>query len=244
LVKKTLKKKNIIFYLLIFLILIFLDTPFNKNSSDEHLFDSYRLKTNEFFLNKNSYYYLINKLENADNNLIPKYESNPQGGGSYKYKKTNFSPELSISEIEEWINNPPKFNTEKNFILEQINLLDNLDIKIALVNFENNKIAAEWVYAKKFLKINIQSIQNGTKVFAKILNHEIIHIAQSCNGGKISSKPILLGLEINLNKEEKYLLGSKIYKNKSKKELNLEKEAYSHQKKLDFGTELITKHCF
>ena len=209
-----------------------------------HLFESYRLKKNEFFLNKNSYDYLINKLENADNNLIPKYEPNPQGGGSYKYKKTNFSPELSISEIKEWINNPPKFNNEKNFILEQINLLDNLDIAVALVNFENNKIAAEWVYKKKFLKINIQSIKNGTKVFAKILNHEIIHIAQSCNGGKVSYEPILLGLEINLNKEEKHLLDSKIYKNKSKKELNLEKEAYSHQKKLDFGTELITKYCF
>ena len=239
------KKGKIIFYFSIpFLFLIFLKTPFSKNSSAEHLFGSYRLKKNEFFLNKNSYNYLINKLENADNNLIPKYEANPQVGGFYKYKKTNFSPELSISEIEEWINNPPKFNTEKNFILEQINLLDNLDITIALVNFENNKIAAEWVHKKKFLKINIQSIKNGTKVFAKILNHEIIHIAQSCNGGEVSSEPILLGLEINLNKEEKHFLGSNIYKNKSKKELNLEKEAYSHQKKLDFGTELITKYCF
>ena len=238
------KNKNIIFYLFIFIFLIILDNSFNKNSSAEHLFISYRLKKNEFFLNKNSYDYLINKLENADNNLIPKYEPNPQGGGSYKYKKSNFSPELSISEIKEWINNPPKFNNEKNFILEQINLLDNLDIAVALVNFENNKIAAEWVYKKKFLKINIQTIKNGTKVFAKILNHEIIHIAQSCNGGKVSSEPILLGLEINLNKEEKHFLGSKIYKNKSKKELNLEKEAYSHQKNLDFGTELITKYCF
>ena len=237
------KKKNIIFNLFIFLFLFFLDTPF-KNYSAEHLFDSYKLKKNEFFLNKNSYDYLINKLENADNNLIPKYEPNQKGAGSYKYKKTNFSPELSISEIEEWIDNPPKYNTEKNFILEQINLLDNLDITLALVNFENNKIAAEWVHKKKFLKINMQSIKNGTKFFATILNHEIIHIAQSCNGGKVSSEPILLGLEINLNKEEKHFLGSKIYKNKSKKELNLEKEAYSHQKKLDFGTELIKKYCF
>tara|TARA_Y100000766_G_C18568702_1_gene441296 strand:+ start:409 stop:597 length:189 start_codon:yes stop_codon:yes gene_type:complete len=62
---------------------------------------------------------------------MPKYEPNPQEGGSYKYKKTNFLPELSISEIKEWINNPPKFNTEKFFILEQINLLDNLDIILA-----------------------------------------------------------------------------------------------------------------
>ena len=66
------------------------------------------------------------------------------------------------------------------------------------------------------------------------MNHEIIHIAQSCNGGKVSYEPILLGLEINLNKEEKHLLDSKIYQKKSKKELNLEKESYSHQKKLDF----------
>ena len=64
----------------------------------------------------------------------------PKPSKMNKYKKTNFSPELSILEIEEWINNPPKFNTEKNFILEQINLLDNLDITIAFVNFENNKI--------------------------------------------------------------------------------------------------------
>ena len=78
------RKKNIIFYLFIYLFLIILDTSFNKNSSAVHLFESYRLKKNEFFLNKNSYDYLINKLENADNNLIPKYEPNSQGGGSYK----------------------------------------------------------------------------------------------------------------------------------------------------------------
>ena len=76
------------------------------------------------------------------------------------------------------------------------------------------------------------------------MNHEIIHIAQSCNGGKVSSKPVILGIKINLNKEEKHLLASKIYKNKSKKELNLEKEAYSHQNNLDFGKELIKKYCF
>ena len=239
------KKNNIIFYSFIsFLSLIFLDTLFNKSSSADHLFNSYRLKENEFFLNKNSYDYLIRKLETADKKLIPKYEPNPQGGGSYKYKKTKFSPDLSLSEIEEWINNPPKFDAEKNFILEQINLLDNLDITVAFVNFENNKIAAEWVNKRKFLKINIQSIKNGTKVFAKILNHEIIHIAQSCNGGKVTSRPVLLGIDINLNKEEKHFLASKIYKSKSKKELNLEKEAYSHQKNLDFGKELITKYCF
>ena len=47
-----------------------------------------------------------------------------------------------------------------------------------------------------------------------------------------------------MNKEKNYLLSSKVYKNLSKYEISLEKEAYSYQDNLSAGKYLINKICF
>ena len=83
----------------------------------------------------------------------------------------------------------------------------------------------------------------GSLTFARILNHEMIHIAQSCKGGSINSIPELLGINEKINKEKHILLSSKVYKNLSRYEISLEKEAYSYQDNLSAGKYLINKFC-
>ena len=71
----------------------------------------------------------------------------------------------------------------------------------------------------------------------------MIHVAQSCKGGSIDSYPELIGIKEKMNKEKRYLLESNLYKNLSRNEKSLEKEAYSYQDNLSVGKYLIDKFC-
>ena len=112
-----------------------------------------------------------------------------------------------------------------------------------LVDLDDEKGSAYWFPEKKIIKIDIKTINAGSLTFAKILNHEMIHIAQSCKGGSIKSFPRLIGLNEKMNKEKIHLLSSKVYKNLPKYQISLEKEAYSYQDNLSVGKYLINKFC-
>ena len=216
---------------------------FNRNLLSSHLISNYLLKEGEFFLNENSLDLLNYKLKVADTNLIPKLKIDSKGNSFYSYKKNQFSKNLSLIEIKELINNPPVFENERLFIENIIYFLHKLGIKVIVKNFKNSKIAGEWDYKNKIIKLNLNIIEGGTRIFTTVLNHEVIHIAQSCMNGSISSSPKKIGLKLNLDKEKNYLLSSKIYKNKSKKILIFEKEAYSYQDDFNLGLKLIKKYC-
>ena len=82
------------------------------------------------------------------------------------------------------------------------------------------------------------------KAFAKAINHEIIHIIQSCIGGNISKEPTLIGLKINNKKKiVKRHLNTPIYADISNNIFELEVEAYSYQDNLDFSLKAFTKYC-
>ncbi len=229
----------------IFLIsFLFFSNFSNKNLFSYHLIPNYSLKDGEFFLNKYSLDFLNYKLKIADKNLIPKLKIDKKGNYFYSYKKNKFSQNLSLIEIEDFINNPPVFENERLFLKNIIHLLHDLGINIIMINFKNSNIAGEWDYKNKYIKLNLNLINSGTKIFTTVLNHEVIHIAQSCMNGRISSKPKKIGLKLNLDKEKNYFLSSKIYNHKPKKILLFEKEAYSYQDDLNFGLQLIRKYCF
>ena len=229
---------------MIFLVsFLYLNIFSNENILSSHLISNYLLKDGEFFLTENSLDLLNYKLKIADNNLIPKLKIDTKGNKSYSYKKNEFSKNLSLIEIEEFINNPPDFEIEKLFIKNIIYIFHELGINVIIKNFKNNEIAGEWDYKNKIINLNLNLIESGTKIFTRVLNHEVIHIAQSCMRGNISSRPTKIGLNLNLDKEKNYLLSSEIYKKQSKKNLIFEKEAYSYEDDFNVGLELIKKYC-
>jgi len=76
-----------------------------------------------------------------------------------------------------------------------------------------------------------------------VLNHEAIHVAQSCAAGGLRSVPRTLGLSQEVPTELKIHLDDPLYAGASDWEKALEREAYANQRRLAMGTTLIRTHC-
>ena len=188
--------------------------------------------------------FILRILKKADKRNSPKMIIYPDSSKSIIYKKSNFQKELSQKELIYLIKNPRNFYQEQNFVEESLKFLNNLGISVFLLELNDEKGSAYWLPEKQIIKIDSKTLNAGTLTFAKILNHEMIHIAQSCKGGSINSFPKLIGLNLKLNEEKTYLLSSEVYKNLPKSQISLEKEAYSYQDNLSAGKYLINKICF
>ena len=187
--------------------------------------------------------FIIRLLKKADKRNAPKMITAPDNSKSIIYKKSNFQKDLSQNELINLINNPLTFYEEQKFVKEALKFLNQLGISIFLLDLNDKKGSAYWSPEKQIIKIDSKTLNAGTLTFAKILNHEMIHVAQSCKGGSINSFPKLIGLNEKLNEEKNYLLSSEVYKNLPKSQISIEKEAYSYQDNLSAGKYLINKYC-
>ena len=197
----------------------------------------------EFNIKDSNIDFILRILKKADKRNSPKIITNPDSSKSIIYKKSNFQKELSQKDLNYLIKNPRNFYQEQNFVEESLKFLNNLGISVFLLELNDEKGSAYWLPEKQIIKIDSKTLNAGTLTFAKILNHEMIHVAQSCKGGSINSFPKLIGLNEKLNEAKNYLLSSKVYKNLSKYQISLEKEAYSYQDNLLAGKYLINKFC-
>ena len=186
--------------------------------------------------------FVIRILKKADKRNAPKMITNPDSSKSIIYKKAisrkNYQKELI------YLIKSSKFLSRQNFVEEALKVLNHLGISVFLLELNDEKGSAYWLPEKQIIKIDSKTLNAGTLTFAKILNHEMIHVAQSCKGGSINSFPKLIGLNVKLNEEKNYLLSSDVYKNLTNSEISLEKEAYSYQDDLSAGKYLINKFCY
>ena len=219
---------------------IFLIILFGINSKFFHL----RSENYEININDSNIDFILRLLKKADKRNAPKMIINPNSSKSIIYKKSNFEKELSQKELIYLIKNPRNFYQEQNFVEEALKFLNQLGISVFLLELNDKKGSAYWLPEKQIIKIDSKTLNAGSLTFAKILNHEMIHVAQSCKGGSINSFPKLIGLNEKLNEEKNYLLSSEVYKNLPKSQISLEKEAYSYQDNLSAGKYLINKICF
>ena len=187
--------------------------------------------------------FVLRLLKKADKRNAPKIITNADSSKSITYKKSNFQKELSKKELMNLIKNPLNFYKEQKFVQDSLKFLNQLGISLSLVDLKDKKGSAYWLPKKKTIRIDSKTLNAGSSTFAKILNHEMIHVAQSCKGGSINSSPRLIGLNEKMNKEKLYLLSSEVYKNLSNYQISLEKEAYSYQDNLSAGKYLIDKFC-
>ena len=132
--------------------------------------------------------------------------TNPDSSKSIIYKKSNFQKELSQKELIYLIKNPRNFYQEQNFVEEALKFLNQLGISVFLLELNDKKGSAYWLPEKQIIKIDSKTLNAGSLTFAKILNHEMIHIAQSCKGGSINSFPKLIGLNLKLKRRKKLLI--------------------------------------
>lgn len=186
---------------------------------------------------------LFEQLAAADRQWLPSSEPLPGGGVRYLYKRRAGEPELSIDEIRGLIQSPPSYERERQAIVGLLTVLQRSGARLSVTTPHKQGAAAEWDHAARTLRLNPSVIERGSVDFAMVLNHEAIHVAQSCRAGNLAARPQPLGLPIRSTPDLKRQLNDPLYLGADAWERSLEREAYAHQDRLGFGAELVRKHC-
>lgn len=186
---------------------------------------------------------LLARLRAADREWLPVEQPLPNGGSRFLYKRRPGEPELSIAEIRQLMNNPPSHEIEHQAIIELLRTLEAANVRLLMTDPKKPGAAGEWDHARRTLRIDPVVVNKGTIEFAEVLNHEAIHVAQSCSGGSLWARPQPLGLSTELRQEVAVHLDDPLYAAASPEERTLEKEAYANQHVVGMGASLVRSHC-
>lgn len=186
---------------------------------------------------------LVDRLSEADRSWIPTTEPLPGGGIRYQYRRRLGEPELSIAELRQRIVNPPDHSEERLAISTLLQALQRAGVAVEIGQPRKPGAAGEWDHAVRTIRIQPSVVEKGTVEFARVLNHESIHVAQSCAGGGIRARPRPLGLDLEMHPELAEQLRDPMYAGIAAEEKALEREAYANQHRLQLGAALVERHC-
>jgi hypothetical protein len=137
---------------------------------------------------------LLERLRLADRDWIPRAEPLADGGVRYLYRRRPGDPELSIAQIEALIAHPPDHARERTAIVALLRLLDRVGAGLSLSEPLKPGAAAEWDAQQRLLRIRPSVPERGSIEFFRVLNHEAVHVAQSCAAGGLGASPRPLGV--------------------------------------------------
>ncbi|MFZ9770165.1 MAG: hypothetical protein ACO3CT_10425, partial [Vulcanococcus sp.] len=201
------------------------------------------MRPNDFVLTPAREPGLFVQLGAGDRAWIPRAEPISGGGTRYVYKKRADEQPLSLDQIKALMRNPPRFDAERSLIRSLLSQLRSSGVTVLLGPPRKQGAAGEWEPARAVLRIRPDIPAKGSREFARVLNHEAIHVAQSCRHGSLRARPQLLGLSRSVDGTAMRHLNDPLYRNSSPLERALEEEAYTNQENLQLGLQLITAHC-
>ena len=202
------------------------------------------LGTADFLLSRDRWPALMAQLTAADASWTPRAERIPGVGIRYRYRQDDDAPPLSIDQVKALMRHPPNFASEKRAIAALLSGLSHAGVRVALGPPRLQGAAAEWDPRARVVRVRPDVPTRGSLVFARVLNHEAIHVAQSCRA-RASLRPgsQLLGLGGSLDASARRALSGPLYSQASAAVRALEIEAYSNQRQLDLGVQLVFRHC-
>ena len=187
---------------------------------------------------------LLEDLKEADRQWIPRAEPLAGGGIRFLYRRRAGEPELSVDELQALIDSPPDHGEKRRAIAELLGVLEEAGVQVQLTEPRKTGAAGEWDHAARTLRIKPAVVDKGTVDFAQVLNHEAIHVAQSCGvHGRLRSSPRPLGLGEQMPESLASVLEEPLYRHASATEQRLEREAYANQERLELGAALVRQHC-
>ena len=186
---------------------------------------------------------LLQQLATADRQWLPRAETLASGAVRYHYRRRANEPKLSVAELRALIANPPSFGAERLAIGELLTVLAKAGVRLKLSQPRQPGAAGEWDPAARTLRIQPLVVAKGSAEFARVLNHEAIHVAQSCSNRGLRSRPRPLGLPSALPDHLTAVLNESVYSKASEQERQLEREAYANQTRLSLGDQLVRRHC-
>ena len=186
---------------------------------------------------------LLDQLSLADQSWRPRAVPLPDGGVRYLYKRRADDPLLSVAQIRQRLLNPPTFEEERQAIVRLIPALEQLGVQVVVGRPIRRGAAAEWDPTARTIRIQPSVVASGSAEFARVLNHEAIHVAQSCRHGGVAASPKLLGLPTQLDAQGQRHLADPVYGGASPLERALEREAYANQNRLGLAIGLLAREC-
>jgi hypothetical protein len=186
---------------------------------------------------------LLAQLAAADREWLPRVERLADGRNRYVYKRRAGEAPLSLEQVKALLRNPPSFDREHGAIRQMLGSLERSGVVVLLEQPRKTGAAGEWNPRRAELRIRPDVPGKGSVEFARVLNHETIHVAQSCRGGGLRAQPKPLGLSRQLDARARQHLAEPLYAKASARERVLEEEAYAGQGQLSLGTQLLAAHC-
>lgn len=186
---------------------------------------------------------LVERLAEADLAWIPTSEPMAGGGIRYQFRRRLGEPEPSLEQIQGMIANPPDYSEEREAIGLLLRELERVGVAIDMEATRKPGAAGEWDHAERTIRLQPHVVEKGTVEFLRVLNHEAIHVAQSCAGGGLRARPRSLGLSKVMHPEMEAQLKDPMYADSLFEERELEREAYANQNQIGLGATLLRRHC-
>jgi len=203
------------------------------------------LGPNDFLLTTAQEPGLMAQLKAADASWMPRVEQIPGVGSRYVYKRRSGDPPLTLEQVKQLLQQPPRFEQEQLAVQALLQALRRARVIVALGPPQLLGSAGEWNPHTRVLRIRPDVPAKGSREFAQVLNHEALHVAQSCRGrGMFHEQAQLLGLSQQLTAAARRHLAEPLYAKASREQRALEVEAYANQHQLSLGPQLLATHCF
>lgn len=126
-------------------------------------------------------------------------------------------------------------------IAGQVSTLESLGIQLVVGDPSIQGASAEWNPQSGTITISDEIMQRGRKAVLQAMNHEAVHVAQSCNAGGINMSGSSIGIDIS--GEAVQALNHEVYENASPQTRQLELEAYTLTKKEGAGIVAAIDNC-
>jgi hypothetical protein len=186
---------------------------------------------------------LLRRLEESDRGWLPRTRRLPDGRVQVTMQRLPGDPPLSQSEVEAMLRNPPRWEKERATIRALLTRLRQVGVTVAFETLVAPEATGQWDPRRRRLSLSPDLPDRGSRLFARVLNHEAIHVAQSCAAGGLRELPTPLGLPGRPSTAERQLLSQPIYLNQSPAVQAVESEVFAHQNDLSLGLSLLDRHC-
>jgi hypothetical protein len=186
---------------------------------------------------------LFAQLEEGDRRWQPRVQRLPNGQIRYSYRRRQGEAPLTLPQIQALLRQPLRFDQERQTIRELLVQLRRLGVAIELRTPRSPLAAGEWDPSRATLRVRPDVPAAGSLDFARVLNHEVIHVAQSCRGGGVRRPPVPLGLSRRLSRENAALMDLPLYAHLPARARLLEEEAFANQEDLSIGQVLLVRLC-
>ena len=126
-------------------------------------------------------------------------------------------------------------------IASQVNTLEALGIQVVVGDPSIQGASAEWDASRRTMTINPKTMAKGASTVMQAINHEAVHVAQSCKAGSVNNFGAALGIPTSDQAVER--IQHAVYENASDHAKHLEVEAYSLDEQAGAGIRAAIDHC-